>query len=624
MRAILLLLLATTVSAQSIKAPETAPIGGEITVAIEGSKNPRDFVTIVNKSAREGAYDEYQYANKATLKLKTPATPGDYELRLLGADTPYPTLARRPLKLTNVTATLDAPAQIAAGKSFQVKWTGPNNARDYVGIGDVDAKKRPYITYKYTREGTSITLTAPDTAGEYVLRYFLGNGDAVIASRNITVGAVSASVTGPAQVNAGAKFSVNWEGPNNPRDFITIVKAGTPDNRYDRYEYTSKGKSLQLRAPDQPGEYELRYATAQTFATLARAKITVTPNTASVNAPASVVAGSMIDVRWAGPNNPQDYVTIVPIKAAEGVSGNYSYTVKGNPLKVLAPLESGDYELRYANGQSHSTLAKTAIKVTPAQNEPGFVKITATTNAQSTQAVEIILDASGSMLQRIGSQRRIDIAKQTLTKLSSEVLRPGTPFALRVFGREVDSCQTDLEISLAPLNAAAVSAKIAALDAKNNAKTPIGASLDMVSKDLATASGERLVVVLTDGEETCGGDPAATIEQLKRSHPATRVSIVGFAIDDAKLAAAFRHWADVGDGMYFDARDAAGLSNALAQAMQPTFEIVTAQGLVIGEAVAGSDAVKVPSGTYSVRAKGQTSGAKSVVVKPKEAATVAF
>jgi hypothetical protein len=64
-------------------------------------------------------------------------------------------------------------------------------------------------------------------------------------------------------------------------------------------------------------------------------------------------------------------------------------------------------------------------------------------------AVEIILDASGSMLQRLGGQRRIDIAKQTLTRLTSATIPAGTPFALHVFGRELDSCQTDQALSQA-------------------------------------------------------------------------------------------------------------------------------------------------------------------------------
>ena len=86
--------------------------------------------------------------------------------------------------------------------------------------------------------------------------------------------------------------------------------------------------------------------------------------------------------------------------------------------------------------------------------------------ATSGNAVEIIFDASGSMLQKIGGKRRIDIARETLTKLTSQVIPAGTPFAMRVFGREVNSCQTDMFIPVSPLNAATVGGQIAKLEAK--------------------------------------------------------------------------------------------------------------------------------------------------------------
>jgi len=238
--------------------------------------------------------------------------------------------------------------------------------------------------------------------------------------------------------------------------------------------------------------------------------------------------------------------------------------------------------------------------------------------------VEIILDASGSMLQKIGSQRRIDIAKQTLTRLVSTDIPAGTPFALRVFGREVDSCQTDLDIPLSPLDAGSVAKRIGALQAKNNAKTPIGASLDKVADDLSSVKGERLVIVLTDGEETCGGDPAAAINKLKQAGVSLRVNIVGFAIDDARLAATFRHWADTGGGMYFDASDAAGLGKALSQATQTAIELVNAQGQVVAQGLAGAGPLKAMPGTYTVRLKGQAGKPQSVVIKPKETAVVRF
>jgi hypothetical protein len=607
--------------APTLDAPATAKIGSEIPVTVAGSSDPRDFVTIVAVGSREGTYEAYQYVNKpGGLKLQAPPKPGDYELRLLAAATPYPTLARRPIKVESVTATLAAPEEVAAGAPFKVQWTGPNNVRDYVGIGDVDPKKRAYISYIYTSRGSPITLNAPDEPGEYELRYFLAVGNEVIARKRIVVGGVSASVKAPAQVAAGSFFEVMWQGPNNPRDFITLVKAGTPAKQYDRYEYASKGSPLKLRAPDQPGDYEVRYLTAQTYATLAATKLSVTAISATLQAATEATAGEAFAVKWQGPNNPHDYITVVAKGAKEGDTGNYTYTARGNPLNVLAPLTPGEYELRYSTAQSHATLARQPIRILPAEQEPGFVLVRAKPGT-AMGAVEIILDASGSMLQRLGSQRRIDVAKETLARLTSSGIPAKTPFALRVFGREVDSCQTDLEIPVSPLDAAVVSKKISALEAKNNAKTPIGASLEKVADDLKSVRGERLVIVLTDGEETCGGDPAAAIQQLQSAGTVTRVNIVGFAIDDAKLAASFRHWSDLGKGTYFDAKDAKALNEAMTRALRPTFEVVDTKGQVIAEGVVESEAVRVPAGAHTVRIKGSAKP-QAIIVKPKETATV--
>jgi hypothetical protein len=619
---VFLLAAGVAAAAPTVTAPDSAAAGSQVTVTVTGSTNPRDFVTIVPKGMRVGGYNAYQYVSgSAPLKLVVPSDAGDYEVRLLSAETPYPTLASRPMKVTDVSASVQGPATVAAGAKFEARWTGPNNERDYVAIGDKDRK---YITYVYTRTGSPAALVAPEKAGDYELRYILGNGDKVVASQAFTVGSVTASVTAPAQVAAGAKFNVQWKGPNNPRDFITIVPADAPEKRYEGYQYTSKGATLDLQAPDKPGEYEVRYLTAQSYLTLGTAKVTVTAVTASIQGPAEAVAGSAFPVTWKGPNNPGDYVTIVQKDAREGHFGSWDFTARGSPSRLVAPLVPGDYELRYSTGQSHATLARTSLRITPAKEEPGLISVSATSTASANGAVEIILDASGSMLQRIGNQRRIDIAKQTLTKLTSSVIPAGTPFAMRAFGREVDSCQTDLEIPVSPLDAGAAGAKIAKLEAKNGAKTPIGASLALVASDLKSVSGERLVVLLTDGEETCGGDPAAEIEKLKKAGVNVRVSIVGFALEDEKLAATFQHWASTGGGSFFAANDAAGLNAALSQAMRPAFEVVNGQGQVVSEGIAGGDAVRVMPGSYTVRLKGQKGAPQSATVTAKTTTQVKF
>ena len=124
---------------------------------------------------------------------------------------------------------------------------------------------------------------------------------------------------------------------------------------------------------------------------------------------------------------------------------------------------------------------------------------------------------------------------------------------MRVFGhKEADKCRTDLEIPLAPLSSAAAD-RLAGINAMNLAKTPIAESLELTAADLRTVTGERVIVLVTDGEETCDGDPAAAIAGLRAQGHNLRVSIVGYAIDDDGLRDTFARWAKLGGGEYFDA-----------------------------------------------------------------------
>jgi hypothetical protein len=154
----LLLALASgaAVAAPTLTAPATATAGSKIAIQVSGNEKPRDFVTIVPKGAPEGRYTSYFYMNTQERALVAPAVPGDYEVRLLAADSPYKTLIAKPIKITAVSATVKAPATAPAGGQITVEWTGPNNERDYVGIGEPNG--RLYLDYKYTRNGSPVKL----------------------------------------------------------------------------------------------------------------------------------------------------------------------------------------------------------------------------------------------------------------------------------------------------------------------------------------------------------------------------------------------------------------------------------------------------------------------------------
>ncbi len=249
---------------------------------------------------------------------------------------------------------------------------------------------------------------------------------------------------------------------------------------------------------------------------------------------------------------------------------------------------------------------------------PGSIRVVTGGEGQATLAtdvgVDLILDNSGSMLQLLDDERRIDVAREVLTDLIEDTLPSGIPLALRVFGDEPDSCETELAIDLAPLDSDAAVERIAAIESVDGVKTPLAAALERVAADLSGVDGPKIVVLVTDGEETCGGNPQRAIRELVNQGIDVRVNIVGFAVDDEGLKEQFEEWARIGGGQFFDAAGAEELGNAIAAALQPPFEVRDAAGAVIGSGVVDGDAVRVPPGTYAVEIRSDPSRDFSDVV----------
>jgi len=173
---------------------------------------------------------------------------------------------------------------------------------------------------------------------------YSGEGD--LTQRVVLTLVAQATLEAPPTIGAGAEFKVAWEGPDNQNDYITIVPANAEEKQHGNYTYTRDGSPLKLRAPDAPGQYELRYISGASRNTLGRLPIAVTAVEASLDAPPTIGAGAEMKVTWTGPDNQNDYITIVPAGEEEGRHGNYAYTRDGSPLKLRAPDEPGAYELR--------------------------------------------------------------------------------------------------------------------------------------------------------------------------------------------------------------------------------------------------------------------------------------
>ena len=168
-------------------------VGETFSVAWAGPANQGDYVDIVPRGYKETSGEKsYTYVQAENpLSIQAPGEAGEYDLRyVLQSSTGRSVKAVAPLTLTAAKATLDIPASVQKGTSFDVSWTGPANQGDYVDlVPEGYTNTSGELTYGYTSEGPTITLEAPDKAGAYTVRYVLQarNGRTVITTKSISV-----------------------------------------------------------------------------------------------------------------------------------------------------------------------------------------------------------------------------------------------------------------------------------------------------------------------------------------------------------------------------------------------------------------------------------------------------
>lgn len=580
--------------------PDSTPVGGPFEAVWSGSED-KGRIRMLTKDGEIFTGGSYGYLKDKKVQLIAPTTPGEYGV---GFQPDREVISFKKITVTPVEATVGAPASVEINAAFDVQWTGPAYKTDTVRVAKEDGSKFYGASYTYpsNAKGPVLQLKAPIEPGNYQVVYLMD--DVVLASTPLKVGGTVATVKSAPTVQAGGALDVQWTGPNNAQDYITLVKSGANQREGQFYVYTgnSTGNAVSLVAPEELGAYEVAYFTGGKI--LARQPVEVIPVSATLDAPEEVVGTLSFPTQWTGPANRQDRIIMVQADAdPELPPATAVYVVPEEPVANLkAPAEPGGYVLHYRTNAG-KILASRPIQVMPPPMEPGTLTVTATPTRGfgKNSAVELILDASGSMLKRQGDKRRIEIAKETILGLIGTVIPAETGFALRVFGhKEADSCRTDLEIALGPLNPASASATVSAINAVNLAKTPIATSLSKVASDLPGITGERVVILVTDGEETCDGDPALAIRMLRSEGSDVRVNIVGYSIDDAALKETFESWAAIGGGQYLDAPDASELAKAMRQALEIPFEVFAGDALV-ASGITGSASIALPAGGYQVR-----------------------
>ncbi len=173
-----------------------------------------------------------------------------------------------------------------------------------------------------------------------------------------------------------------------------------------------------------------------------------------------------------------------------------------------------------------------------------------------------IFDSSGSMAGQVTGGRKIDIAKKAM-KRYIDGLSVKINSGLMVYGHKGNNTASGKAVSCAGIETLYPLGKVDKEDFKLKIDsfeptgwTPIADSFDKTQAEFSGKEEEvnRLVLV-SDGIETCGGDPCSVAKQLKQTGINPIIDVVGFDVDETARTQ-LSCIAQVTGGQYFDVHTA--------------------------------------------------------------------
>ncbi|MCL2413401.1 MAG: VWA domain-containing protein [Bacteroidales bacterium] len=212
-----------------------------------------------------------------------------------------------------------------------------------------------------------------------------------------------------------------------------------------------------------------------------------------------------------------------------------------------------------------TTLLYSQIRRAPSQEEPQVIS-----------RILFIFDASNSMNARWESDTRINVARRILIEIVDSLANtPNVEMALRLFGHQsqfppMDCSDTRLEVPFAPNNARAIINMARGIIPRGS--TPIAHSLEQAANDFPPCDNCRnIIILITDGIETCDGDPCAASEFLQRSGIALKPFVIGIGVGE-DFAEAFGCV-----GRHFDAENESEFLSLFRVIISQALETTTAQ-----------------------------------------------
>ncbi|MDH3274059.1 MAG: VWA domain-containing protein [Gammaproteobacteria bacterium] len=240
------------------------------------------------------------------------------------------------------------------------------------------------------------------------------------------------------------------------------------------------------------------------------------------------------------------------------------------------------------------------------------------------RAVEIVVDASKSMWGQIDGRSKMEIAKTTLEEVSYW-LPEDLDLALRAYGNTSSSddnncADSSLLVPFGERNREYVRHAIAGL--RPTGQTPIAYALNQAAGDFGSLQSDRTLVLVSDGIESCGGDPVTAAYALRQQ--GIVVHLIGFGLGNAtdEDAASLQAVANASGGRYVTAGSAEELKAALAETVATSFSVYQGSTEVASGSLGSAGVMLLPEGDYRVQLHSSPPVEAQVRLAPRDSVTL--
>lgn len=192
------------------------------------------------------------------------------------------------------------------------------------------------------------------------------------------------------------------------------------------------------------------------------------------------------------------------------------------------------------------------------------------------KSVALVFDASGSMNGRLADGTpKIESAKSAVKDLAGQIAGD-VRLSFRAYGhqshRSKHNCKdTQLLVPFGAADKVRDDVVKTAQGLKAQGYTPISYVLGLAADDLKNEEGKHAIVLVSDGKETCDGDPCLLARKLAESDAKLVIHTVGFGVDSTTKRQ-LQCIARAGRGEYFDAKTSSELFETMKEAVKAEIE----------------------------------------------------